>query len=155
MVKITKMTSLLCKVLTSTLGSAIIQLPSILVKKSSTKLCMIWEVTFMNKEEILAKSQQEYKKNDPYVEAVNHKASFYSLIAAMVIAFILFTANILITGETNYGYWAIIAAGAFISYIMNGRSRNNKMLTAIGVLWLIMTVAFTAVAIMNMFKSRA
>lgn len=109
----------------------------------------------MNKEEILAKSQQEYKKHDPYVEAVNHKASFYSLIAAMVIAFILFTANILITGETNYGYWAIIAAGAFISYIMNGRSRKNKMLTAIGILWLIMTVAFTAVAIMYMFKDRA
>ncbi len=109
----------------------------------------------MNKEEILAKSQQEYKKNDPYVESVNHKAQRYSLIAAMIIAFILFTANIFITGETNYGYWAIITAGGFITYLMNGKSRKNKMLTAIGILWLIMTVAFTAVAIMNMFKSRA
>ena len=73
----------------------------------------------------------------------------------MVIAFILFTANILITGETNYGYWAVIAAGCFITYIMNGKSRKNKMLTALGILWLIMTVAFTAVAIMYMFKNRA
>ncbi len=109
----------------------------------------------MNKEEILAKSQKEYKKNDPYVEAVNHKAQQYSLIAAMIIAFILFTANILITGETNYGYWAIIAAGGSITYFMNGKSRKNKMLTAIGILWLIMTVAFTAVAIMYMFKNKA
>ncbi len=109
----------------------------------------------MNKEEILAKSQQEYKENDPYVEEVNHKARSYSLISAMIVAFILFTANILITGETNYGYWAIITAGGFITYIMNGRSRKNKMLTAIGILWLIMTVFFTAVAIMYMFKNRA
>ena len=108
----------------------------------------------MNKEEILKKSQQEYNKKDPYVEAVNHKAQSYSLIAAMIIALILFTANILITGETNYGYWAIITAGGFITYIMNGKSRNNKMLTAIGVLWLIMTVVFTAVAIMYMFKNK-
>ena len=109
----------------------------------------------MNKEEILAKSQQEYKKHDPYVESVNHKAQSYSLIAALVVALILFTANILITGETNYGYWAIITAGGFITYIMNGRSRKNKMLTAIGVLWLIMTIVFMAVAIMYMFKDRA
>ena len=109
----------------------------------------------MNKEEILAKSQQEYQKKDPYVEAVNNKAQRYSFRTSMCVAFVLFLANILITGETNYGYWAIITAGGFITYLMNGKSRNNKMLTAIGVLWLIMTISLMAAAIWHMFSDKA
>ena len=70
---------------------------------------MIWEVTFMNKEEILAKSRQENQDRD-IAEIENSKsAAKFALISAVIYAGIIFLIEALITDHMNYSLWSVLA----------------------------------------------
>ena len=110
---------------------------------------MIWEVTIMNKEEILAKSRQENKNRD-IAEIENGKsASKFAVITSAIFAGVLFILEAVITGHNNNSLWAMLA---FMNCMMCGykafRLGNVKMRPA-AILWGFCTIIVLILAIID------
>ncbi len=75
----------------------------------------------MNREEILSKSRAENQNKDIYELEILRQASTYAVIVLLILATILFTAQILTGGGINYGIYAIAFSGnatyAWVKYL--------------------------------------
>lgn len=108
----------------------------------------------MNKEEILAKSQNDYKDRDPFQESKKIKTMSYAALATIFVTCILFISEILIAGRTNYGLWAIISVNNGVLYLLDGLNKKKKLNIAVGVMWLVSAAAFIVISFIYMFRDK-
>ena len=94
----------------------------------------------MKKEDILEMSRQENKNKDLVEEHVIEKSSEIASAVVIVIGCILYAAEIMIQGNTNYGLVAICTSYTAIVYMMKGVKMKNKRSLAVGVISIILTI---------------
>ncbi|MBR6996383.1 MAG: hypothetical protein IKH96_10250 [Ruminococcus sp.] len=95
----------------------------------------------MKREEILAKSQKEYRKHDPFKEATKQKVYNYAAISMSLVAAVIFIIHAVITKKPDFGLWAVVITGSGIECLINGISQKKKALIVSGILWLLIAAA--------------
>ena len=95
----------------------------------------------MNKEEILEKSRKENKNNDLVGCDVEKKAGLIIAIAIAILSLVFYALGIVLKGERNDGWLAIIAVYNAILCIYKGIALKNKTNIVAGVIWGILTIA--------------
>ena len=80
----------------------------------------------MNKEEILEKSRNDNKNNDPYYLETRARGMKYGRIAAIILCLALFAIDYIILGKMNYGYYGIFTALFAADYLYRWKKTDNK-----------------------------
>lgn len=80
----------------------------------------------MNKEEILKKSRNDNKNNDPFYLETRVKGMKYGRIAAIILCLALFAIDYIILGKMNYGYYSIFTASFAADYLYRWKKTDNK-----------------------------
>ncbi|MBQ6168844.1 DUF6442 family protein [Ruminococcus flavefaciens] len=96
----------------------------------------------MNKEEILAKSRQENKGNDPVAVDIKAKGLQLGAKIGITMAFILYFADMAFFDERNYGYYSLFAAflTAFWGYKAS-RTKETRIGIAAGLMGFVTAVS--------------
>ena len=105
----------------------------------------------MNKEEILAKSRSENRDQDIYEKEVLVLAGNNAAIVGCLLTLLFFVVQIFAGKGLNYGLWSIIfgiQAGVFTTKAVKLKRKHEITLA---VMYIIMTVAFAAAHIYNLF----
>ena len=98
----------------------------------------------MNKEEILEKSKNDYKKHDPLEETTMQKIYNYGSIAMLVTTGILLTIHLFILKMADFGLWAIVVACTAANLLARGVYQKKKAYIIAGVLFFILAVIMIA-----------
>lgn len=80
----------------------------------------------MNKEEILAKSRNDNKNNDPFYLETRVKGMKYGRIAAIIFCLAFFIIDGFITGNRDYSYYSIFTASFAADYLYRWKKTDNK-----------------------------
>ena len=98
----------------------------------------------MNKEKILEKSKNDYKKHDPIEETTMQKIYNYSSIATLITTGILLTIHLFIFKMPDFGLWAIVVACTAANLLARGVYQKKKAYIISGVLFFIFAVIMIA-----------
>ena len=97
----------------------------------------------MKKEEVLKASRKENKNKDFASIEIENKAVKIAALATVILACVYYCAGIFITGESNYGWYSIIALYCSVVYGYKGIKSKNKFEIFCGVIWLIVAILGT------------
>ena len=109
------------------------------------------EEKIMNKEEILEASRSENKNKDYAEIEVENKAVKLASLCTLILATVYFCLEIFIKGETNYGWYSIIALYSAIVYGYKGIKSKKKICVVNSVLWGILAIAFICLYVREMY----
>ena len=108
----------------------------------------------MNKEEILEKSKNDYKKHDPIEEITMQNVYNYIYVTMAVTVSIIFFLHLFILKRLDLGLWAIVEAGVGADCLARSKYKKKKTYIALGVMYLIIAVILiildTAILITSM-----
>ena len=80
----------------------------------------------MNKEEILEKSRNDNKNNDPFYLETRVNGMKYGRIAAIIFCLALFAIDYILLGKMNFGYYSIFTASFTADYLYRWKKTDNK-----------------------------
>lgn len=104
----------------------------------------------MNKDEILAKSRNENKKQDEYYAEVNKLSLRVGMLAVVAVCIILMAVEYFVYGECNSGYVVIITVVNAALNLYKGIKLKDKAFIISGILWSVATVIDVTNYIMKM-----
>ena len=107
----------------------------------------------MKKEEILQMSRKENKQKDLALIEEENKAVKLSALSILILATIYYVCGIIITGNTNYGWYSIISLYCAIFYGYRGIKTNRKQDILISIIWILVTIITTYSYISNLISS--
>ena len=107
----------------------------------------------MNKEEILEASRSENKNKDYAEIEIENKGVKLAALCTLILATVYFCLEIFVKGETNYGWYSIIALYSAIMYGYKGIKCKKKINIVSAVLWGILAVAFICINIKEVFAT--
>ena len=108
----------------------------------------------MNKEEILEKSKNDYKKHDPLEEMATHKVYNYAAVTMAVIVSIIFFLHLFILKRVDLGLCAIVEAGVGADCLARSKYKKKKTYITLGVMYLIIAVILIIVDTAILITSR-
>ena len=94
----------------------------------------------MKKEEILEKARKENKNKDYALIEAENKASKIAGIAILILSSVYFISGIVITGETNYGWYSILAVYCAILFGLRGIKAHKKTDIFLSIIWAISSI---------------
>jgi hypothetical protein len=94
----------------------------------------------MDKESILKMSRQENKNQDLFEKETTTFAAKIAAVASAILGCIFFFAGIMIKGEQNYGFFALIASTNAVLFLTRGIKLKRIIDILAGILWTIVTV---------------
>lgn len=94
----------------------------------------------MKKEEVLEKARKENKNKDYVLIEAENKGSKIAGLAALILSSVYFTSDIFIRGNTNYGWYSLIAIYIAILYGYRGIKSHKKLDIFLSIVWGISTV---------------
>ena len=94
----------------------------------------------MKKEEILEKARKENKQKDLACIEVERKGGILAAISILILACIYYICGIMITGNSNYGWYSIIALYCTVMYGYKGIKMKNKLHIIVAIIWLLVTI---------------
>lgn len=104
----------------------------------------------MERDEILAKSRSENKKQDEFY-ADAYKSSFrVGMLTVAAVCVLLMVVEHFVYGECNNGYIVIITAANAAVNLYKGIRLKDKNFIISGIVWSIATVIYTANYVMNL-----
>ncbi|MBP5432294.1 DUF6442 family protein [Ruminococcus sp.] len=108
----------------------------------------------MNKEEILEKSKNDYKKHDPIEETTMQKVYNYIYVTMAVTVSIVFFIHLFMLKRADLGLWAIVEAGVGAGCLARSKYKKKKTYITLGVMYLIIAVILIIVDTAIMVTSR-
>ena len=103
----------------------------------------------MKKEEILEASRKENKQKDFYEIEVENKAVKIAAITMIILTTIYYCLEIFIKGETNHGWYSLIALYCFVLYGYKALKIKSKFYTFCSIIWFLVTVICVYLTIKN------
>ena len=94
----------------------------------------------MKKEEILEKARKENKQKDLACIEAERKGGVLAAISILILACIYYICGIMITGNSNYGWYSIIALYCTVMYGYKGIKMKNKLHIFVAIIWLLVTI---------------
>lgn len=104
----------------------------------------------MNKDEILAKSRSENKKQDEYYAEVNKSSMRVGMLTVVAVCVILMAVEYFVYGECNLGYIVIITVVNAALNLYKGIKLKDKAFIISGLIWSVATVIDVANYIMKL-----
>ena len=147
-----KVQSKLCKPLTSTLGSDIIQSYQVSLAELQQNFADKERRYTMNKEEILAMSRKENDKKDPFELEVNNKAVRMAHIATAIVVFIIYVTGIMVNDKQDYLIWSIMAVSMGTQFLYRGIKLKKKDTLMLGALWAVIFLISFIVGMIKLVK---
>ena len=105
----------------------------------------------MNKDAILAKSREENKNRDLYVEQVTANANSVSSLVTLLFATTLFLIQSFVKNEFNYGLYAIVLCSSTVVFTVRAIRLKRKRDILFAVLFTLATLIFTALFVLSLF----
>ena len=94
----------------------------------------------MKKEEILKASQNENKERDLVAIEIEQKSFKLASLSILFLATVYFCLGIFIKGETNYGWYSIIALYSTILYGYKALKTKRPICIVCSIIWAIVTI---------------
>lgn len=94
----------------------------------------------MKKEEILAKSREENRKNDPYREEIQKRSSSASGLVVIFLSTILFIIQSLLGRGFNFGLYALIFAYSTADFLVRYYYLRRRRDLILGIIYLVITI---------------
>lgn len=94
----------------------------------------------MKKEEILAKSREENRKNDPYHAEIQQRASSFSGVIVVLLSTVLFAIQMLLDKGFNFGLYAVAFAYGATDFLVRFFYLKRRRDLIFGVIYLVITI---------------
>lgn len=94
----------------------------------------------MKKEEILAKSREENRKNDPYQAEIQRRSSSFSGVVVVFLSTILFVIQLVMDRGFNFGLYAVAFAYGATDFLVRYFYLRRRRELLFGVIYLVITV---------------
>ena len=94
----------------------------------------------MRKEEILAKSREENKKNDPYLVEIQRRSSSFSGVVVVLLSTILFTIQLAMDKGFNFGLYAVAFAYGATDFLVRYFYLRRRRELIFGAIYLVITI---------------
>lgn len=94
----------------------------------------------MRKEEILAKSREENKKNDPYLVEIQRRSSSFSGVVVVLLSTILFTIQLAMDKGFNFGLYAVAFAYGATDFLVRYFYLRRRREVIFGAIYLVITI---------------
>ena len=94
----------------------------------------------MRKEEILAKSREENKKNDPYLVEIQRRSSSFSGLVVVLLSTILFTIQLAMDKGFNFGLYAVAFAYGATDFLVRYFYLRRRREVIFGAIYLVITI---------------
>ena len=107
----------------------------------------------MKKEDILEASRKENNKKDLALIETEHKGTIIAAISILILSTVYFCLEIFVKGETNYGWYSIIALYCAIVYGYRGIKAHKKLSIFTSIIWLIVSFIMIYSYISNIFAT--
>ena len=107
----------------------------------------------MKKEDILKASRDENKKKDLAEIEIENKAVKFAAIGMVLLVTIYFCMEIFVKGETNYGWYSMIALYNAILYGYKALNDKKKIHIFNAIIWLAVTILCVIQCIQNIFAT--
>ena len=107
----------------------------------------------MKKEEILKASREENKKRDLAEIEIENKAVKFAAIGMVILGTIYFCMEIFVKGETNYGWYSIIALYSAILYGYKALKDRKKIHILNSLIWSAVAIICVVQCIQNIFAT--
>ncbi len=98
----------------------------------------------MDKDEILAMSRNENKKQDEYYAEVNKSGLRVGMLSVVIVCFALMIVEYTVYGNIDTGYIVIITVVNAVINLYKGIKLKDKAFIIAGILWSVVTVIDTA-----------
>ena len=107
----------------------------------------------MKKEEILKMSKEENKEKDYYELELDTRATKIGAILMLLLTLIFYALEIMLTGDTNYGLYSLIAIFNAGIYSYKSIKTKSKLQIFTAVLWILVTCICTYGYITNLIQT--
>lgn len=107
----------------------------------------------MEKEEILKASRNDNKNKDLADIERDNKASKFAAIAVLLLTFVYYSLEIFIKGETNRGWYSIIALYLTVFYGYKSLRTKNTLFVFCAVIWAFITIVSIIVYVQSIFAT--
>lgn len=94
----------------------------------------------MNREDILEMSRQENRNKDLVEESLLDKSNGIACLVALLLCCILYAAEIMIKGVTNYGLFSIYTSYTAIVQLVKAVNLKNKRNLVAGIISIVLTI---------------
>lgn len=94
----------------------------------------------MKKEEILAKSREENRKNDPYQAEIQRRSSSFSGVVVVFLSTILFVIQLVMDRGFNFGLYAVAFAYGATDFLVRYFYLRRRRELLFGVIYLVVTI---------------
>ncbi|OTO72545.1 MULTISPECIES: DUF6442 family protein [unclassified Enterococcus] len=94
----------------------------------------------MNKEEILAKSREENRKNDPYWEEIQKKSSSFGGVVVVLLSTVLFVIQLVMGKGFNFGLYAVSFAYGATDFLVRYAYFRRRRELIFGVIYLLVMI---------------
>ncbi|MDU5335799.1 DUF6442 family protein [Enterococcus sp.] len=94
----------------------------------------------MKKEEILAKSRDENRKNDPYQAEIQRRSSSFSGVVVVFLSTILFVIQLVMDRGFNFGLYAVAFAYGATDFLVRYFYLRRRRELLFGVIYLVVTI---------------
>lgn len=94
----------------------------------------------MKKEEILAKSREENRKNDPYQAEIQRRSSSFSGVVVVFLSTILFVIQLGMDRGFNFGLYAVAFAYGATDFLFRYFYLRRRRELLFGVIYLVVTI---------------
>ncbi|SES62441.1 hypothetical protein SAMN04487821_10112 [Enterococcus malodoratus] len=94
----------------------------------------------MKKEEILAKSREENRKNDPYQAEIQQRSSSFSGVVVVLLSTILFVIQLVMDKGFNFGLYAVAFAYGTTDFLVRYFYMRRRRELVFGLIYLVITI---------------
>lgn len=94
----------------------------------------------MKKEEILAKSREENRKNDPYLSEIQRRSSSFSGVVVVFLSSILFAIQLGMDEGFNFGLYAVAFAYGATDFLVRYFYLRRRRELIFGAIYLMVTI---------------
>ena len=105
----------------------------------------------MKKEEILELSRKENKNKDLAEIQIENKAIKYGTLSILILTTIYFIMEIVIQGNTNYGWYSIIALYCGVAFGYKAIKTKKKLSIFNAIIWLLCSIILISSYIKTIF----